>query len=71
MSKNQKLADIIIFFFSILIFLAQAEAKKYLILPQLDITPCGRSKFCRIDNKKGLLKQDTINQSIDVTNNAN
>jgi len=25
----------------------------------------------RIDNKKGLLKQDTINQSIDVTNNAN
>jgi len=49
--------------------LDQAEATKYLICPNLDVTPNGRSKLSRTDNKKGLLIQDTINKSIDVDNN--
>jgi len=67
-SKNQKLCDISIFC-NTHVFLAQAEFTKYLICPNLDVTPNGRSKLSRTDNKKGLLIQDSINKSIDVDNN--
>lgn len=39
-------------------------------MPHIDVTPNGRSKLSRTDNKKGLLIQDTINKSIDVDNHA-
>jgi len=67
--RNQKLCDKRIFFFLMNDFLAQPEATEYLIVPHLVVTPNGRSKLSRTDNKNRLLNKDTINKRIDVANN--